>query len=89
MNQLNTPAWVTFTYISFGAAVAMMALGIWALPVDFWAKGYLGMAMIFLIGSAFTLAKTQRDEFEAKIVKRDLIPVISERDDHDHGVGHV
>lgn len=66
MNQQNTPAWVTFTYISFGAAVAMMAVGIWALPVEFWAKGYLGMAMVFLIGSAFTLAKTQRDEFEGK-----------------------
>lgn len=66
MNQLNTPAWVTFTYVSFGAAVVMMAGGIWSLPVEFWAKGYLGMAMVFLIGSAFTLAKTQRDEFEAK-----------------------
>jgi hypothetical protein len=66
MNQTNTAAWVTFTYISFGAAVLMMGVGIWALPVEFWAKGYLGMAMVFLIGSAFTLAKTQRDEFEAK-----------------------
>jgi hypothetical protein len=66
MNQQNTPAWVTFTYISFGAAAAMMAIGIWALPVEFWAKGYLGMAMVFLIGSSFTLAKTQRDEFEGK-----------------------
>ena len=66
MNQVNTSAWVTFTYISFGIAAVMMALGIWALPVDFWAKGYLGMGMVFLIGSTFTLAKTQRDEFEAK-----------------------
>jgi hypothetical protein len=66
MNQLNTPAWVTFTYLSFGTAVAMMAFGIWSLPVEFWAKGYLGMSMVFLIGSAFTLAKTQRDEFEGK-----------------------
>ena len=39
MSQVNTPAWVIFTYVSFGAAVAMMTLGIWALPVDFWAKG--------------------------------------------------
>jgi hypothetical protein len=54
MNQLNTPAWVTFTYLSFGTAVAMMAFGIWSLPVEFWAKGYLGMSMVFLIGSAFT-----------------------------------
>ena len=66
MNQTNTPAWVTFTYLSFGAAVFMMGAGVWMLPVEFWAKGYLAMAMVFLIGSTFTLAKTQRDQFEGK-----------------------
>ena len=34
MQNQNTPAWVTFTYISFGSAAAMLALGIWALPAD-------------------------------------------------------
>jgi hypothetical protein len=66
MNQQTTPAWCFFSFDCYGAAAAMMAMGIWALPVEFWAKGYLGMAMVFLIGSTFTLAKTQRDEFEAK-----------------------
>lgn len=62
----NTGAWLTFTYVSFGASVFMMALGIWALPADLWVKGYLMMASVFLLGSAFTLAKTVRDEHEAK-----------------------
>lgn len=66
MNQTNTAAWVTYTYASFGAAAGMTALGIWALPADLWVKGYLGMAVIFLIGSCFTLSKTIRDEHEAK-----------------------
>ncbi len=62
----NTGAWLTFTYVSFGASAFMMALGIWALPADLWIKGYLMMAAVFMLGSAFTLAKTVRDEHEAK-----------------------
>ncbi|MGL4634367.1 MAG: YiaA/YiaB family inner membrane protein [Beijerinckiaceae bacterium] len=62
----NSPAWVTFTYISFGIAAAMTAIGIWALPGDLWQKGYMAMAAVMLTGSCFTLAKTLRDEQEAK-----------------------
>ena len=65
-NTQNTGAWLTFTYVSFGASAFMMALGIWALPADLWIKGYLMMAAVFMLGSAFTLAKTVRDEHEAK-----------------------
>jgi hypothetical protein len=68
MNTLtsNTAAWVAFTYISFGIAAFMTALGIWGLSGDIWQKGYLAMAAVMLTGSAFTLAKTVRDEQEAK-----------------------
>ena len=66
MNQTNSAAWVTYTYASFGAAAGMTALGIWALPADLWVKGYLAMAVVFLIGTCFTLAKTVRDEHEGK-----------------------
>lgn len=66
MNQTNSPAWVTYTYVSFGAAAAMTALGIWGIPADLWVKGYLAMAVVFLVGACFTLAKTVRDEHESK-----------------------
>jgi hypothetical protein len=62
----NTGAWMTFTYISFGVSVFMMGFGVWALPADLWVKGYLTMAAVFMLGSAFSLAKTVRDEHEAK-----------------------
>ncbi len=62
----NTGAWLTFTYAQFGAAAFMMAVGIWAMPVELIVKGYLMMASVFLVGSAFTLAKTVRDGHEAK-----------------------
>lgn len=62
----NTGAWLTFTYAQFGIAAMMAALGIWFLPVDIVAKGYMLMSSVFLIGATFTLAKTVRDEHEAK-----------------------
>jgi hypothetical protein len=46
MNQPSQPhssSWVTFTYISFFASAGMVAAGILFLPLDLWAKGYLGM----------------------------------------------
>lgn len=65
-NTQNTGAWLSFTYISFGISVAMMAIGVWALPADMWVKGFLTMASVFMLGSSFTLSKTLRDEHEAK-----------------------
>ena len=64
--QSNTAGWVTFTYASFAMAAAMIGFGVWALPADLWVKGYMVMASVFLCGSTFTLAKTVRDEHEAK-----------------------
>lgn len=66
VNQTNSPAWIMFTYASFGAAAFMCAVGVWALPGDLWMKGYMAMANVFLVGACFSLAKTQRDEHEAK-----------------------
>lgn len=66
MNQTNSAGWITYTYASFGIAGAMTALGIWGLPADLWVKGYLAMAVVFLTGATFTLAKTIRDEHEGK-----------------------
>jgi hypothetical protein len=65
-SSANTGAWVMFTYIQFGLALAMTAIGIWSMPLDMMAKGYMMMAVVFTVGSTFTLAKTQRDEHESK-----------------------
>jgi hypothetical protein len=62
----NTGAWLTFTYVAFAMSVGMAALGIWALDGNLWVKGYMAMASVFMLGSTFTLAKTLRDEHEAK-----------------------
>ena len=62
----NTAAWTSFSYIQFAFAAGMAVLGIWVAPLDLMAKGYLLMAFVFAIGSSFTLAKTVRDEHEAR-----------------------
>jgi hypothetical protein len=62
----NTGAWLSFTYIQFAVAMGMAAAGIWFIPVDLTVKGYLTMSFLFTVGATFTLAKTVRDEHEAR-----------------------
>jgi hypothetical protein len=69
--QQHTPAWVTFTYVSFFGALAMVGAGIFFLPLDWWAKGYLGMGVAMLVQSCITMTKTIRDVHEAsRLVNR-------------------
>ena len=62
----HSSAWVSFTYLSFGAAAAMVAAGIVFMPIDIWLKGYLGMGIVMLVQSCVTLTKTARDLHENK-----------------------
>ena len=62
----HTGAWIIQTWLSFVLAVGVTALGIIYLPVDAWQKGFLGMGLLFSIGSTFTLSKTVRDQHEAQ-----------------------
>ncbi|MBC7823843.1 MAG: hypothetical protein H7126_08170, partial [Candidatus Parcubacteria bacterium] len=36
------------------------------LPANDWVKGYMGMGVLFSVGSTFSLAKTSRDVYESK-----------------------
>ena len=47
-------------------APLLVGIGLFFLPVDLWIKGYLSMGTVSMLGAAFTLAKTVRDEQEAK-----------------------
>ena len=70
-NVHHSPAWVAFTYISFGAALTMLAVGLFLTPIDLATKGYLAMGIAMLIQSCITLTKTIRDNDEAvKLVNR-------------------
>jgi hypothetical protein len=69
-NSLNTPtqssAWVVQVWISFILSVTATAVGIAYTPTDHWARAYLGMGLMFSVGSSLSLAKTTRDIHESK-----------------------
>ena len=63
----NSSGWITFAYMQFAVALGMAALAILFMPnADLTIKGFLLMSYLFTVGSTFTLAKTVRDEHEAK-----------------------
>ncbi|MGJ0507996.1 MAG: YiaA/YiaB family inner membrane protein [Methylocystis sp.] len=62
----HSPAFVTFSYVSFGIAATMVAGGVFVMPIDFWMKGFLLMGMVMLIQSCIILTKTIRDNVEAE-----------------------
>ncbi len=69
--ESHSAAWVAQTWISFVISVGVTFLGIWFLPADLWVKAFMGMGVLFSVGSSLSLAKTLRDQHEAtKLVKR-------------------
>ena len=67
----HSHSWIVFTYLSFGAALAMVIGGVVLMPLDLQMKGYLAMGVVMLIQSCITLTKTIRDNDEAiKLVNR-------------------
>ncbi len=56
--------------ISFGVASLAVGIGITYLPVDRWIRGFLAVGCLFLVSSAFTLAKCVRDQQEYALVSR-------------------
>jgi len=66
VTQDHSSIWLFQTWASFVLSITATSVGILNLPVDTWMKGYMGMGMLFTVGSTITLCKTQRDLHEAK-----------------------
>jgi hypothetical protein len=60
----TTSAFFAQSAISFGVASLAVGIGITYLPVDRWTRGFLAIGCLFLVSSAFTLAKCVRDHQE-------------------------
>jgi hypothetical protein len=67
-NTAHSAAWVFQVKAAFGLAVGGLAIGIAALPLDPWKRGFLALGMVFVVNATFSLSKTMRDEHEAKKV---------------------
>lgn len=69
MTPQETPhsnAWMAQVWISFVVAISTTSVGIAYLPLDAWVRAFLGMGLLFSVGSCISLSKTLRDEHEAK-----------------------
>lgn len=65
VRQQNTAAYYGQAVASFGIAMGAVTLGIFFLGADAWVRGFLAIGVLYLVTSAFTLAKVIRDRQEA------------------------
>ena len=66
-----TPAFFAQAVASFGISLAAVAAGIVYLPVGAWIRAFLAIGVLYVVTSAFTLAKCIRDQQESStVVKR-------------------
>ncbi|GAA4945499.1 YiaA/YiaB family inner membrane protein [Streptomyces heliomycini] len=71
VKQQSTAAFHGQAVASFAVAMGATAVGIFNLDTDAWGPAFLGIAVLYLVTSAFTLAKVVRDRQEAgQIVNR-------------------
>jgi hypothetical protein len=69
--QKHSSTWVSFSYLSFGTAAFMLALGIYMMPLDLWWKGYLAMGILMLVQTTVNVTKTIRDNAESeKLIRK-------------------
>jgi hypothetical protein len=67
--RTDTPMWGWVVWGGFAFAMALTGWGLWRMQVNPTYKAFLGVSWLFLMSSAFTLAKTLRDAQEALIAE--------------------
>ena len=63
----DTPQWGALVWGGFSAAMALTAWGLWRMDLSPTYKAFLAVSWLFMVSSAFTLAKTLRDAQEARL----------------------
>lgn len=61
----DTPMWKPVVWGGFAVAMGLTGWGLMRMEINVTYKAYLGVSWLYLVTSAFTLAKTLRDRFEA------------------------
>jgi hypothetical protein len=64
--RIDTPLWGLVVWGGFALAMALTGWGLVQMAVSPPYKAFLGVCWLFLISSVFTLAKTLRDEHDAR-----------------------
>jgi len=65
----STAAFYAQATIAFGVSLTGAVIGILYLPIDPWQRAFLAMTLLFVVTSAFTLAKVIRDRPEISTVR--------------------
>jgi hypothetical protein len=65
----DTPLWKLVVWGGFASAMALTGWGLWRMAVNPTWKAYLMVGWLYLISSAFTLAKTLRDAHEVDLAE--------------------
>ncbi len=63
--RIDTPMWGWVVWGGFAGAMALTGWGLWRMDINPTYKAFLGVSWLFLISSAFTLAKMLRDVHDA------------------------
>lgn len=66
----DTPMWGMVVWSGFALAMALTAWGLWRMEINPTWKSYLLVSWLYLMSSAFTLAKTLRDAHEVQRLER-------------------
>ncbi|MET8287557.1 YiaA/YiaB family inner membrane protein [Streptomyces sp. NPDC048448] len=74
VKQQSTAAFYGQAVASFAVAMVATAIGIYKLEADTWVRAFLGVAVLYLVTSCFTLAKVIRDRQEAHLTQRSYSP---------------
>ena len=69
VRRTDTPLWGIVIWGGLWMAMALTAWGLWRMDVNPTYKAFLGVSWLFLISTAFTLAKTLREAHEALLVE--------------------
>lgn len=65
----DTPLWKLVVWGGFAFAMALTGWGLWRMGINPTYKAFLLVSWLFLISTAFTLAKTLRDAYDADLAE--------------------
>jgi hypothetical protein len=67
--EAETPMWRLVVWGGFAVAMGLTLWGLLRMQIDETYKAFLGVSWLYLVTSAFTLAKTLRDRHEADLIE--------------------
>jgi hypothetical protein len=67
MQLKGTTAFFVQSVISFTISMTAVSVGIVVMPAPVWIRAFLGLGILYVITSTFTLAKCVRDRREADV----------------------